>query len=671
MTTKISKACEPCRLRKKRCNGSNPCSHPDCQDSPTTCVYRNKTRNRRSKRNTSNPASQLPFLGSGHSVDGSSPVSWHSRQSTEAVPDPGVQHEVYHSVTETHLSPTSTDSSQLFYGPSSYFAFLQQIHRGVLPVINHGQSEGSEARSGLDTFMQRSIFFGTPSRISPEALRSESVQLAPVSSEMAREFLGLFKTTSHHRLPFYTFSELDSLLESLYNSQHVRNIPPQTKASFLAMLAIGALATPQTDLAETLFTEARREAVILDDAVTLKTLQLSLLFADYQINMGRPNSTYLHLGVACRKAFALGLHLGALSTRLDTATLQKHQTTIWSLYFFETYQALSLGRRSGLKLKDISCPFPTEPLPTVRLCRLATIMEDAAEGVYGRKATSIRQLFAVAEELRGRLHQFAQDWGIGSAQLGTTQDPLDIHESMTLHNLYYHAIILIFRPFLVANQAMRVTGGAGEIKEMWMRQACRYAIDAAQDSIEFFWNIDRVCGASRYQAFFIECSCSVLLYDILCQPSKYSYNMEYIQKAIQALSSMTADEPIILSLNSIRRVLETIEKSISGHIGGRQTMAMDSVTTSPHHYPRVQFPSLDQLGPNESGRMILLTDDVGTEENRSHQLMPGLPNTMVDQDWTSSAHFNLNVMTTDLFNFFPLDMTTPMNHAVGDSVQMS
>ncbi|WXC58344.1 hypothetical protein SNK03_004241 [Fusarium graminearum] len=298
-------------------------------------------------------------------------------------------------------------------------------------------------------------------------------------------------------------------------------------------------------------------------------------------------------------------------------------------------------------------------------------MEDAAEGIYGRKATSIRQLCAVAEELRGRLHQFAQDWGIGSAQLGTTQDPLDIHESMTLHNLYYHAIILIFRPFLVANQAMRVTGGAGEIKEMWMRQACRYAIDAAQDSIEFFWNIDRVCGASRYQAFFIECSCSVLLYDILCQPSKYSYNMEYIQKAIQALSSMTADEPIILSLNSIRRVLETIEKSISGHIGGRQTMAMDSVTTSPHHYPRVQFPSLDQLGPNESGRMILLTDDVGTEENRSHQLMPGLPNTMVDQDWTSSAHFNLNVMTTDLFNFFPLDMTKPMNHAVGDSVQMS
>lgn len=68
---------------------------------------------------------------------------------------------------------------------------------------------------------------------------------------------------------------------------------------------------------------------------------------------------------------------------------------------------------------------------------------------------------------------------------------------LTILAVYYHAIILIFRPFLVANQAMRVTGGAGEIKEMWMRQACRYAIDAAQDSIEFFWNIDRVCGVGE------------------------------------------------------------------------------------------------------------------------------------------------------------------------------
>lgn len=50
--------------------------------------------------------------------------------------------------------------------------------------------------------------------------------------------------------------------------------------------------------------------------------------------------------------------------------------------------------------------------------------------------------------------------------------------------VYYHAILLIFRPFLVAKHAMRVKGGK-DVREMWLRQACRYAVDAAQDSIEF------------------------------------------------------------------------------------------------------------------------------------------------------------------------------------------
>ncbi|KLP18055.1 putative 1,4-Benzoquinone reductase [Fusarium fujikuroi] len=258
---------------------------------------------------------------------------------------------------------------------------------------------------------------------------------------MAQDFLQGFKITSHYRLPFYTIEELDSLLQMTYDSRYAQNIPPQTKASFLAILAIGALSTPQTDLAETLFTEARREAVILEDAVTLQTLQLSLLFADYEVNIGRPTSTYMHLGMACRKAPALGLHIGALSTRLDSLTLQKHQTTLWPLYFYGTYKALTLGRQSSLRWKDITCPFPTEPLPIVRLCRIAKIMEDAAEGMYGTRATSLRQLYVTAEELRGRLGQFAQEYGIASAQSGTDHGFLETHESMTLHNSPKIAIV--------------------------------------------------------------------------------------------------------------------------------------------------------------------------------------------------------------------------------------
>ncbi|QGI88769.1 hypothetical protein CEK25_003725 [Fusarium fujikuroi] len=329
--------------------------------------------------------------------------------------------------------PLPTDSSQLFYGPSSYFAFLQQIHRGILPTTDHGKHEGNKTQSGLDTFMQRSIFFGTPPKISPEAIRSESIQLSTISREMAQDLLQGFKITSHYRLPFYTIEELDSLLQMTYDSRYAQNIPPQTKASFLAILAIGALSTPQTDLAATLFTEARREAVILEDAVTLQTLLLSLLFADYQVNIGRPTSTYMHLGMACRKALALGLHIGALSTRLDSLTLQKHQTTLWSLYFYETYQARTLGRQSSPRWKDITCPFPTEPLPIIRLCRIAKIMEDAAEEqLYFGSCTSRQRSYVVAlYSTYGHIRQLAEAEKAGIESVGGTADIFQIPETLS------------------------------------------------------------------------------------------------------------------------------------------------------------------------------------------------------------------------------------------------
>lgn len=64
--------------------------------------------------------------------------------------------------------------------------------------------------------------------------------------------------------------------------------------------------------------------------------------------------------------------------------------------------------------------------------------------------------------------------------------------------------------------------------------------------------------------------------------------MEYIQKAIQALSDMVADEPVISSLNSIRPVLETVEASTFGQ--DRSTRSLASDITTRRRYSRMHFP---------------------------------------------------------------------------------
>ncbi|KAK8022550.1 C6 zinc finger domain protein [Apiospora rasikravindrae] len=740
---KISKACEPCRARKIRCNGSRPACQ-NCHADPSQCVYRAKARIRKSLKNPDRINATLPRrdagpsdltrpaagadynaasdrgLPSGDEGGVASPASdghvMTGPSSEKPMAQQRCQSDPIHidgGVTETHLAPTNFDSSQLFYGPSSNFAFLQQVHRGILSKVSHSQPQygrhrGAD-RSGLDTFMQRSIFFGTPLRVDVEAIRSSRVQLQQIPFDQAKEFLENFKISSYSRMSFYSIPELDDLLRQLYHADDL--IPPQTKTCFLAMLAIGALWSEHTDLAETLYIQAKREAVVFDDAVTLQMLQFSLLMSDYQINMGRPNSTYLHLGVACRKAFALGLHKDGPSLRNGEGNLAKHRNTLWLLYFYETCQALTLGRRASMSISDISCPFPTDPPFVANLCHIAKIMEDGAKLIYGRKSESLRQLYVTAEGIYAQLRRFAESCDIASAHSSQTQSPAEAIETLTLHNCYYLGVILTFRPFLIANYAMRFGKYQRDNGEMWLRQACRYATDAAQDSIIFMSSIVpriAICKVRlplplslfqftptgwrlttpqyhRYQAFFIECSCAVLIYDILCQPSKYTYNIEYINISLQTLSSMIADEPVTSAINSIKRVLRTIEDSISSQGHGAGASPAESATTpnsrgqasaaatpnsgAQNHYSSIQFPSLDHLTQNGAEQMIFLTERNYPQPTAARAAPMGPYATAApgngfgpDPSFMNAApNFNLDVMTTDLFNFFPMDVTTPLD----------
>lgn len=334
---KIAKACEPCRRRKIRCNGAHPC--PNCRRHPEQCTYRQKARIRKKldrAHRTDSPATNpsTPEL----SIPGDAPACDDLGDMPPEV-DRDTRPEVYHSITAAHHSPGATDSSQLFYGPSSSFAFLQQVHRRLLSDSsrrNQSISEVQEGAQGLDLFLQRSMFFGTPSRIDVSTVQLFDSKKPSVPYAQARMFLDLFIEASHYRHPFLTTAEMNKLLQDLYSSSQEPSMSPQLKAIALAILAIGALCTTHTTLAEVLITQAKRETSVYDDVVTLHMIQFGLLISDYQIHLGRPTSTYLHLGQACRKAFALGLHKETPCTAVTEEELQRHRMTLWSLYFHET-----------------------------------------------------------------------------------------------------------------------------------------------------------------------------------------------------------------------------------------------------------------------------------------------------------------------------------------------
>jgi hypothetical protein len=334
--SKISKACEPCRRRKIKCNGEQPCGL--CQQHPAQCLYRAKARDRATAAAARQRASQI-------NDQANAATSMPSNKSETPLPqrvhpaDP----EVYRGITATHTQqgPNTGECAQLFYGPSSNFAFLQQLHKSVL---FHGSrrlpetNDDHEGSAGLDMFVQRSIFFGTPSALGTGQLAVSCQPAEMVSATQAAMFLESFIISSFDLLPIFTESELHQTLHDLYRQDSPTALRSQEAGLILAVLANGALSADATDLAEKLYEQAKAAVAAFDEAVTLAMIQISILLSDYQVNMGRPNSAYLHLGTATRRAFAMGLNREGSRARHSNEELQKRRSTMWCLYFHERYE---------------------------------------------------------------------------------------------------------------------------------------------------------------------------------------------------------------------------------------------------------------------------------------------------------------------------------------------
>ncbi|KAI6828270.1 hypothetical protein KC364_g14718 [Hortaea werneckii] len=671
-----------CRRRKIRCSGGQPCVY--CQDrAPRDCLYRVKNRDRPRKvtaeHRQSSPAQENASSG--------------GRRENQNTDRP---EELDRSLTAVH-HPGMEDSTQLFYGPTSNFAFIQQIHRGVLL-----KAAEKQASNVLDQFVQRSIFFGTPSRID---LTSGS--LNDVSYPDALALITNYNTTTHNLLPFFAEGELEQLVRELYSVEPLSAQPSQKRAITLAVLALGALSTPRTSVAEAFYAQAKVCAAPFEDAVTLTMIHFSLLCADYQCNLGRPNSAYMQLGAACRRAFAFGLHKEGATSRLREDEFKKRRVTMWCLYFYERWIALSLGRKSSLQIVDISSgPLDDQSLVSC-LARMANIVERDVGSMYDGGPHTLQELYHAADKAHHNLRELGETLRIGSRNMFPSLPPAsDNIATLQFHNLYYLSILLIFRPFLIAESALR-TKSSSAPGEMWLRQACRCAIDAAQDYLVFASGLLKssdICKRPRYTTFFIESSCAVLLHDVLSHPSKYAYHLEYIQLATDTLESMVHDDPVLNAQRSIRRILQAVERAISApSLPTSETNPSEpaSSTANPHptsnpsgqafpnpygHGTSVQFPSLQPQAHPTSEDLIYLSDrstSAGIYGNvNAMAAQQGGGSQAAMQNPSSSGtggpgagvgvgaggaagvaapdaqnFFDFDVLATDLYSFFPLDLS--------------
>ncbi|KAH6645320.1 fungal-specific transcription factor domain-containing protein [Truncatella angustata] len=635
---RISKACQECRRRKVKCDGASMCKN--CEQISVACTYRSTTRNRKSakraaiaqshqqplsfiegRRNVIDPRTSLHHQEELHLTEPqtrSEKIQTVEEDVSDLQSNTSQTHGDKYSTAGTNCSVSATHLTsahcmlQLYYGASSNFSFLQQIHHSLSGPANPSRprDEVEEGGAGLDFYGQRSLFFGTSDASYQLNGHAGISPLTLLSDQLAESFLEDYLNTIYHLHPFQSLSELRRLVKLLYENPQMRNLGTDETAILMAVLAIGATMTTNTLWAEMLAEKAKNIANTLGHVVNLKSVQLSLLLAHYESILGRPNSAYLYLGIAVRKAFAAGLHRDSPTYEANGRKhiqQQERRTTIWCLYFFESLICFALGRPSSIARHEISSPYPDNQPFISALVKLTHVMSEAAASIYAYQQSSLQDLYRKAQNIYRGLQDYALDvqerLGICLTKPSVPTE-LDVHH-IFLQNLYYHTLALTFRPFLVADmdhQKSNVKSGNSSVSRnqsgrpsiescLWVPEACNHAVDAAFKLIHFiFTAIEQnvMMRGVKFFAFYVEGACFLLIYDVLRDRSAKNRNVSAVKVGLQCLKTMVPGGGMITSnILSIQKLLDTLDEmplSAAPRVNDSASAGLDQIPSLPDNF---------------------------------------------------------------------------------------
>lgn len=157
----------------------------------------------------------------------------------------------------------------------------------------------------------------------------------------------------------------------------------------------------------------------------------------------------------------------------------------------------------------------------------------------------------------------------------------------------------------------------------------------------------------RYDCFYIEASCSIILHDSLCHPLKHPGNLMYIKTALRCLRMMTKDDPVTNVIQSIEQILGAVERHIST-VNTSTPAIPSSPDVAPPSRADIQLNPLEATESQPVDEPTFLRDrysafdDGATYDFGTDVLNPVHP---------LGSQFPLDIITTDLVNFFPIDMS--------------
>ncbi|KIW24396.1 uncharacterized protein PV07_10114 [Cladophialophora immunda] len=596
---KISQACDQCRARKSRCDGAKPVCH-ECAvraHQSTPCRYSSSQNKDRS--HDEYISSLLARIQELEGRDGRA-----SRAAAEPTPRsdtnaPAVYEEIMNALSPTYKSsragmradqaayptispidamgatsntkPSEQSYNERFYGSSSAVSFMQQVYKTI-------ETSRAASPSLIDD--------GPRSRLDADNRSSLSVtlnQLSLLPRPLMDKVLNTYWERVYHLYPFIHQPTFMSAYERLWSSQPggeellssdllgSKFYGPTSIVFHCAMNLMLALATQFMDLPPEersqlgqLFSERARSLWELDlfDDGSLAVIQTLLLMTQYLQSTPMPNRCWNCIGITCRLAQGLGLHVETPEGMRKWSPLAvEMRRRVWhGCVMLDAVVSMTLGRPLLLyKFSEIPLPIPvddeflgdpaTQPRDRVSLIhfyiesiKVYEILADVVSQVYDLSAPArsntksdsnvdtILNIEAAISKLEKNLPDHL-DWSRHHppAYNGSGEAVFE-QQTSVLRSRLLHLRVLLYRPkftrycqYMCAHESARLSDPAldAEFTQVSLAIVRSLSISCVDNSISLIeqlhrFSITSATGAWWYNVFYARTAGAVVLLAMAC-----------------------------------------------------------------------------------------------------------------------------------------------------------
>ncbi|KAH7142870.1 hypothetical protein B0J13DRAFT_445071 [Dactylonectria estremocensis] len=447
-------ACENCKRRKERCDGSLPCRRCVTRRVAAQCQYSRLHRAPLSHRQ--NPGARL--RQSSVSV---AETSFDSPSNTRGQPPRQIstQSELCSSSfpNRTVWTPTllvcDVQEGSIFFGDSANESFLRQIRRLVAQTL------------GSCPFVDEPVEYHAVDGISASLVGWNETRTPPAKPTPAQaNYLVSWSMRATNGM-LGVVRESDAQIEMAQWLEQADETPSLSAALSYLILAKGALSCPEDEdhLADAYFSYARYLTSLSPmDEPSLKCILCYTWIAFYQLGTGKRNAAYHSVGVAVRVAHAMGIHRTDLPGYLDVENHAFRERLWKALRKLDLFTSGSLGR-----------PLCTNETRDTKVEQgysstidITAILETILREVYLAFKMSKDFVVAMTKEHRLWATRIADGLKADGIEPAELVDGCERQPNLAFYNIkesYYWSIMLLTRPFLL-ERASTPTSNTGPRK---------------------------------------------------------------------------------------------------------------------------------------------------------------------------------------------------------------